>query len=84
VRIGRVRYAGSQPWPFPASLMLGCLAETDSVALDIDSHELAAARWFDRDEITAMLARCDSDAEPRLPGPIAIAHHLVRYWLENS
>jgi NAD+ diphosphatase len=84
VPIGRVRYAGSQPWPFPASLMLGCLAEAQGEALDIDSRELDDARWFERDEVARMLVRSESDAQPRLPGPVAIAHHLARLWLEQG
>jgi NAD+ diphosphatase len=81
VETGVVRYLGSQPWPFPASLMLGCHAEATSEALAIDDRELADLRWFDRAEVATMLANCDADAGPRLPRPVAIAHHLVRHWL---
>jgi NAD+ diphosphatase len=83
VTVGAVRYLGSQPWPFPSSLMLGCHAEATSTALKVDDRELAAARWFRRDEVAAMFANCEADSGPRLPRGYAIAHHLVRYWLES-
>jgi len=84
VRIGAVRYLGSQPWPFPASLMLGCQAEALDDAIAIDRNELAEARWFDRADCARMLAACQQQSGLRLPGPVAIAHHLVRYWLDAS
>lgn len=83
VTVGVVRYLGSQPWPFPSSLMLGCHAEATDTALVVDERELAAARWFPRDEVAAMLANCAAEHGPRLPRAYAIAHHLVRYWLET-
>ncbi|HEY5791496.1 MAG TPA: NAD(+) diphosphatase [Gammaproteobacteria bacterium] len=84
VSIGAVRYLGSQPWPFPASLMLGCHAEALDDALEIDTGELAEARWFDRAECARMLAACQQQSGLRLPGPVAIAHHLVRHWLDGD
>lgn len=83
VTVGAVRYVGSQPWPFPASLMLGCHAEATSTDVRIDARELADARWFPRDEVAAMLANCAAEQGPRLPRSYAIAHHLVRHWLET-
>ena len=79
VRVGAVRYVASQPWPFPASLMLGCLAEGLSDEITIDAEELEDARWFSRAEIIDALAG-RNDAL-RVPQPIAIAHHLIRAWL---
>ena len=83
VHVGAVRYVGSQPWPFPASLMLGCHAEATSDAITVDQRELAEVAWFPRAEVAAMLARCDAEAGARLPRAYAIAHHLVRHWLET-
>jgi len=83
VTVGAVRYLGSQPWPFPSSLMLGCHAEALDETLDIDRRELADARWFERTEVASMLANCHADNGPRVPAPVAIAHHLVRCWLEG-
>lgn len=51
IRTARVRYLGSQPWPFPASLMIGCLAEAVSEEIIRDEKELEDARWFSREAI---------------------------------
>jgi NAD+ diphosphatase len=71
-------YIGSQPWPFPASLMLGYHATIGGVrpAPRPDGVEIAEARWISRDELPAL---CQS-REVRLPGRLSIAHHLVRRW----
>ena len=79
VRVGRVRYVFSQPWPFPASLMLGCLAEGLSEEITIDPEELEDARWFSRSELVEALEGRSTGL--RVPEPIAIAHHLIRAWL---
>ena len=79
IRVGAVRYVFSQPWPFPASLMLGCLAEGLSDEIAIDPEELEDARWFSRAELTEALAG-RSDVLT-IPQPLAIAHHLIRAWL---
>src|SRR6266436_9109075 len=84
VRIGRVRYLASQPWPFPSSLMMGFLAEALSEEITIDPEELAEVRWFERDEVRAMVerSRCD-DPVPglaTLPPPLAIGHQIARQW----
>lgn len=75
----RVTYLGSQPWPFPMNLMIGCLARAVSDALEIDSHELEEARWFSRAEILAMLESRHPDGLSA-PQPLAIAHWLLRAW----
>ena len=79
IEVGAVRYVFSQPWPFPASLMLGCLAEGLSDEIAVDPEELEDARWFTRAELTEALAgRSDVLTVPQR---IAIAHHLIRAWL---
>ncbi|CAN8068301.1 unnamed protein product [Agarophyton chilense] len=62
VRVGRVRFFASQPWPFPYSLMLGCVAQADSEEILIDADELEHAKWFSREEVEKMMARNVSDA----------------------
>ena len=84
IGIGRVRYLASQPWPFPSSLMMGFLAEALSDEITIDPEELAEARWFERDEVCAMVERSRSD-DPipglaTLPPPLAIGHQIARRW----
>ena len=79
VHIARVRYLASQPWPFPASLMIGCIARCDRRGADIDNNELEDARWF----TATRSAPCWSRRHPdglTLPPPIAIAHNLMRAW----
>jgi NAD+ diphosphatase len=84
IRVGRVRYLASQPWPFPSTLMVGMLAEALSERITVDPEELAEARWFERDEVQTMVARSQSD-EPipgvaTLPPPLAIGHQIARRW----
>ncbi len=80
---GRVRYLGSQPWPFPMSLMIGCHVQALSSALTIDRSELEDARWFARGEAAAMLDRRHPDGLTT-PPPWAIAHHIIRAWVEEA
>jgi NAD+ diphosphatase len=84
IQIGRVRYLASQPWPFPSSLMMGFLAEALSEEITIDPDEIAEARWFERDEVRAMVERSRSDdpapGAVTLPPPLAIGHQIARRW----
>jgi NAD+ diphosphatase len=75
--VGGARYVGSQPWPMPHSLMLGFRARaTGSLEITVDSHEIAEARWFSRDELRAAIA----SGEIRLPPPVSIAHRIIESW----
>ena len=78
IRVKQVRYHSSQPWPFPSSLMIGCHAEADSTSINMDNEEMTDVQWFDRSEV--LLALEEKSEKLRLPGPIAIAHHLIRAW----
>ena len=80
---GRVTYYRSQPWPFPTSLMIGCLAEAKSRDIVVDATELEAARWFSKDETITMLTRTHAEGQTT-PPPVAIAHHIIRDWVENE
>jgi NAD+ diphosphatase len=80
---GRVRYFASQPWPFPSSLMIGCHAEALSSDIKVDYGELEDARWFMREEAAAMLMRRHPDGLST-PPPVAIAHHIIRAWVEKG
>ena len=79
VRATRVRYITSQPWPFPAQLMLACMAEVDSDALNLDSNELESALWVTPGEVLAALAGAPQ-ARFAAPPPYAVAHALLRRW----
>jgi NAD+ diphosphatase len=83
IRVGRVRYLASQPWPFPSSLMIGCLAEALNDDIVLDQAELEAGRWFTREECIAMLEHRHPDALTA-PVPVAIANTLLRAWLDGE
>jgi len=83
IACGRVVYFGSQPWPFPSSLMIGCHAQALSRDIVVDREELEDARWFSRSEVATMLTRKHSGGLTT-PPPVAIAHHIIRAWLENE
>lgn len=75
-----LRYFGSQPWPFPRSLMTGFFARAESTAICVDTEEIAWAGWFTRAELTEKLA----SGEIGLPGPSSIAHRLIEAWREDT
>ncbi|WP_112662860.1 NAD(+) diphosphatase [Microvirga flavescens] len=79
VRVGAVRYVASQPWPFPSSLMIGCIGEALSDEIVIDENELQDARWFSKETARLMLDGTHPDFAA--PSPIAIANHLLRTWV---
>jgi NAD+ diphosphatase len=80
---GQVKYFRSQPWPFPSSLMIGCHAQALSHDVVVDHTELEGARWFDREEVAAMLARTHPEGLIT-PVPVAIAYHIIRTWVEHG
>ncbi len=86
IRVGRVRYHASQPWPMPHTLMIGCYAEAKSRDIRRDEQELEDCRWFTRDETVEMLARNTgvtlANGEVGSPPKGAIAHRLMRDWLD--
>ena len=74
-----VQYFASQPWPFPASLMIGCFAEAESRDVEVDRVELEDARWFTREETKALLERRHPEGL-MAPTRMAIAHQLLKHW----
>jgi NAD+ diphosphatase len=80
---GQVTYFRSQPWPFPTSLMIGCHAQALSRDIIIDRSELDDARWFDREEVAAMLLR-QHPSGLTTPPTVAIAYHIIRAWVEEE
>jgi NAD+ diphosphatase len=83
ISCGRVTYFRSQPWPFPTSLMIGCHAEALTRDIVVDHEELEDARWFNKDEVVSMLMRKHSQGLTT-PPPVAIAHHIIRAWVEDE
>ena len=83
VRVGRVEYVASQPWPFPHSLMIGCRGEALNSDLTLNSMEVPEARWFGRDEVRQMLDR----THPQglfVPPPLSISHTLIRAFADGT
>ena len=78
VRVGQVSYHSSQPWPFPSSLMIGCHGIAINQDIVIDTEEMADVAWFDRTQVLSAIAGDNPDL--RIPGPGAIAHHLIKAW----
>jgi len=76
VRVGKVTYHSSQPWPFPSSLMLGFMAEAESTDIHLNDGELEDAQWFTRKELRSGF--------PKLPFRISIARRLVDHWLDDG
>lgn len=76
VEIGEVTYVGNQPWPFPASLMVGFFAEALTTEVRVDGEEISDARWFTREEMAA-----EAEAGTLLlPGAISISRTLIETW----
>jgi NAD+ diphosphatase len=76
IEVGTVSYAGSQPWPFPSSLMLGYFAVATTTAIEVDGEEITDARWFSRSE----LADAVTAGRVGLPTTLSIAGALVTAW----
>ena len=83
IRLGRVTYYASQPWPFPYSLMIGCFGEALNEDIAADKDELEDVRWFSRAEVETMIAKSHPDGLVVPPGG-AIATHLIRAWAESA
>jgi NAD+ diphosphatase len=69
-------YAGSQPWPFPASLMLGYFATAATTDITTDDVEVTAARWFTRDDFRAEIEA----GNVRTSSGLSISHQLIKQW----
>jgi len=78
IRVGRIRYVASQPWPWPSSLMLGFVAEAETDSITRDA-ELEDALWLTRDEAVSVMAGLHPVI--RRPRAGAIAHGLLAAWL---
>ena len=72
LRIRNIRYFASQPWPYPAGLMVGFTAEYESGELQLQRSELSGGGWFRRDNM------------PEIPGPVSLARQLIDDWLKGN
>lgn len=83
IEASNVRYVASQPWPFPGSLMIACLAEAGSNEISLDTDELEDAMWVDKEGVARALAG-EPDAPFLAPPHFAIANSLLKAWLERG
>ena len=81
VRVAAVDVVANQPWPFPASLMIGCRGHAATRAIEVDPAEIEDALWITREEGLSIVA----GLHPRIRAPRsgAIAGHLIRLWVEG-
>jgi NAD+ diphosphatase len=79
LEVGALRYAGSQPWPFPASLMVGFVAQARTHDIRVDEHELEAARWVTREQLQR-----SSEHGFFVPPRYAIAGQLIAAFADGT
>ncbi|MEM7214295.1 MAG: NAD(+) diphosphatase [Pseudomonadota bacterium] len=79
IKVGKVQYHASQPWPFPHSLMIGIHCEAISSTIDFDANELEDCRWFTREEVRQM-TREEHPEGFICPPNKAISTALIQYW----
>ena len=72
IAVKNPRYFGSQPWPFPNSLMVGFFADYESGEIEADGDEILEARWFRHDDL------------PMIPPRLSIARRLIDAWIEDA
>ena len=82
IRVGEVNYHSSQPWPFPSQLMIGCHGIATTTDIHIDEIEMADVSWFSRAEAKTAIEQ--NNPNLRVPGAMAIPHHLIRSWVDRE
>jgi len=98
IEVSNVKYHSTQPWPYPSSLMIGCIADAVTDTITLDEKEIAEARWFSREQLRQGLEnsgnidykaivsgeKTRNAAEFVLPPHSAIAHQLLLSWVNSS
>lgn len=79
IRVGDVSYLASQPWPFPASLMIGCHGYATTKTINIDPNEIEHAVWVSREDMINVFEGTHPHIDPARQG--AIAHFLIKHWM---
>ena len=82
IQIGAVGYLASQPWPFPASLMIGCRAQATSTSITLDPVELQDALWLSREDMVSVMAGTHPQIRPSRRG--SIAQFILSAWLADQ
>ena len=81
IRVGRVDYLASQPWPFPTTMMIGCLGRAETTDITIDPNELDDAIWVTKEEIVASFSGESATIKPARKG--SIAHFILWNWVAD-
>jgi NAD+ diphosphatase len=71
IKVKNIKYFGSQPWPYPNSMMIGFIAEYDSGEITVDGEEIADAGWYDKDNL------------PELPSEMSIAREIIEWYRQK-
>lgn len=82
IKVGKVHYLESQPWPFPHSLMIGCEAIAETTEITLDPAEVEDALWFTRQDVQSMLDGAHS-AGLFVPGQFSVARKLIKRFAEG-
>lgn len=82
LKTASVAYHSTQPWPYPSSLMIGLIAQVESDDAAPDQTELSEVKWFTKDEARDVLA--GKHPEANAPAAMAIAHQLLKAWVEQD
>ena len=84
IRVVDVRYQGSQPWPFPSSIMLGFSARAVNTDIHLHDNELEFCDWFTREELSKFGEMSDNKPGRKLPNRNSIARHLIQSWFDDK
>jgi NAD+ diphosphatase len=84
VVVTNVRYVDSQPWPFPNSIMLGFIAQAQSMELCLEEAELRSASWFTAEQLADFNDWGDDVEGPKLPRKESIARLLIDSWCKSQ
>ncbi|XP_078484635.1 NAD-capped RNA hydrolase NUDT12 isoform X3 [Ciona intestinalis] len=85
VKVGQVEYHSSQPWPFPSNIMIGLIGRAVCDDINVDKVELEDARWFDKPEVAKAIVEGFGRKEGLVVPPhTAIAHHLIKTWVQRN
>lgn len=80
IELGELTYFGSQPWPFPRSVMVAFMARAETDDIDVDGKEIEWARWFTRAELRGAVDR----GEVTMPARASIAWRMINDWLSSE
>jgi len=84
IRVGKITYQASQPWPFPSSIMLGFRAEAESFEISVDGVEIEEAYWFEPHQLKEFGEWGDGGSNFSLPRRDSIARYLVETWIAEN